>query len=301
MEQFSLSKKPKAASPNSSEDEAEQDHIRSSARSSDSMAELDIMSLLDQGRLSQIKKDFKLFDNHAIPKQEFISIMMHHLPEVSDKLRMVGGLCELFEQVDVNHDQVLEWDEFSNYIIEQGMMNNDRTLIDAFKNYEPITDWRDESKHENDIEHMQYLPRLKHLLVMERKSKSFKVYNMRTGKFMKEVKGHRGPVISAAHAPELKYVATSDSSLLYSCFYNSYSSQYSTQFRRSYFLYWTQGSQPHSTHAKYSLHKLQHHIRISGCYMLHRTSCHLAYFWSILWRSNHSHPSPAHIHQSYIL
>jgi WD40 repeat protein len=213
MEQFSLSKKLKVASPNSSEDEAEEDHIRSGARSSDSIAELDIMSLLDQGRLSQIKKDFKLFDNHAIPKREFISIMMHHLPDVGDKLRMVGGLCELFEQIDVNHDQVLEWDEFSNYIIEQGMMNNDRTLIDAFKNYEPITDWRDEAKHENDIEYMQYLPRLKHLLVMERKSKSFKVYNMRTGKFMKEVKGHRGPVISAAHAPELKYVATSGNDL----------------------------------------------------------------------------------------
>lgn len=46
--------------------------------------------------------------------------MLHHLPETKDRVGLVKNLIELFKQIDVNNDQTLEWDEFTNHIIELG-------------------------------------------------------------------------------------------------------------------------------------------------------------------------------------
>jgi len=81
----------------------------------------------------------------------------------------------------VNGDESLEWDEFSNHIIELGMVRKDRTFIDAIKNYYS-SEIIDTEKHDTEIEHMYYLPKLNHLLVMERDAKKFKVYNAKNGK-----------------------------------------------------------------------------------------------------------------------
>jgi WD40 repeat protein len=62
------------------------------------------------------------------------------------------------------------------------MVRKDRTFIDAIKNYY-ASDIKDEEKHDTEVESMFYIDKLKHLLVMERDSKRFKVYDTKTGKF----------------------------------------------------------------------------------------------------------------------
>ena len=93
------------------------------------------------------------------------------------------------------------------------MVNKDRTFIDAIKNYFP-SDLKDEAKHDTEIENMFYIEKLKHLLVMERDSKKFKIYNSKTGKQLyerpdKSVKG--GTVISA------EYIEIGTSKLVATC------------------------------------------------------------------------------------
>ena len=51
---------------------------------------------------------------------EFIKVMLNHLPETRNKVGLVANLVELFRQIDVNNDQTLEWDEFTGHIIELG-------------------------------------------------------------------------------------------------------------------------------------------------------------------------------------
>jgi hypothetical protein len=47
--------------------------------------------------------------------------MLNHLgSEYTDKTKLVKELIELFRQIDVNDDQTLEWEEFTNHIIELG-------------------------------------------------------------------------------------------------------------------------------------------------------------------------------------
>lgn len=128
------------------------------------------------------------------------------------QVRMVRNLIDLFRQIDVNNDKTLEWVEFTNHIIELGMVRKDKVFIDAIKNYQP-SDIRD-GKHDTEIEHMYYLPRLQHLLVMERDAKRFKVYNARNGKWMMNVPeknvGNGGAFIAADYVEQgnLKFVAT---------------------------------------------------------------------------------------------
>ena len=74
------------------------------------------------------------------------------------------------------------------------MVRKDRTFIDAIKNYY-ASEIKDTEKHDTEIEHMYYIEKLKHLLVMERDSKRFKVYNAKTGKWLQNVPGKLSRVL----------------------------------------------------------------------------------------------------------
>tara|TARA_B110001450_G_C17346481_1_gene369682 strand:- start:93 stop:506 length:414 start_codon:yes stop_codon:yes gene_type:complete len=114
--------------------------------------------------------------------EEFIKVMLIHLPDTRDKVGLVKNLIELFRQIDVNNDQSLEWDEFTGHIIELGMVMKDRTFIDAIKHYF-ASDIKDDKKHDTEVENIVYFDQMKekHMMVMERDSKKFKIYNTTTG------------------------------------------------------------------------------------------------------------------------
>jgi WD40 repeat protein len=113
--------------------------------------------------------------------------------------------------VDVNGDETLEWEEFSNHIIELGMVRKDRTFIDAIKTYQQSS-IMDTEKHDTEIESIFYLAPLQHLLVMEKDSKRFKVYNAKNGKLIQSVPEKLGmsggAVISADYIEKYQLVAT---------------------------------------------------------------------------------------------
>ena len=94
----------------------------------------DIMSHLNYRKLQKIKEDF-MKQEEGLSMQQFIKVMLNHLPETRDRTGLVKNLIELFRQIDVNNDASLEWDEFTGHIIELGMVRKDATFIDAIKNY----------------------------------------------------------------------------------------------------------------------------------------------------------------------
>jgi hypothetical protein len=49
--------------------------------------------------------------------------MLHYTDLKDEKLKInyVEALIDAFEQIDVNGDETLEWDEFSNFIVETGI------------------------------------------------------------------------------------------------------------------------------------------------------------------------------------
>lgn len=119
-------------------------------------------------------------EEEGLSLEQFIKVMLIHLPETRDQVGLVKNLIELFRQIDVNNDHSLEWDEFTGHIIELGMVMKDRTFIDAIKNYF-ASDIKDEKKHDTEVENIVYFDKLNHMMIMERDSKKFKVYDTKTG------------------------------------------------------------------------------------------------------------------------
>ena len=169
----------------------------------------DILSMLNQDNLEQIKKDFKRKDN-GLDISQFVMVMLHHLKECDNKIQRVESLLELFRQIDVNGDETMEWEEFTNYIVELGMVRKDDTFIDSIKEYY-MSHVKDEEKHEAEVEYMFYFgEKLNQLLIMERDNKKFKVYDATTGKCENRgVTGHTGAVIAAEYIKEQDIIVTS--------------------------------------------------------------------------------------------
>jgi hypothetical protein len=93
----------------------------------------DILSHLNYKKLEKISEDFRKNMKKGLTLLEYLKVMLKHLPDIKDKVGLVKNLIELFKQIDVNGDETLEWDEFSNHIIELGMVRKDKTFIDAIK------------------------------------------------------------------------------------------------------------------------------------------------------------------------
>lgn len=120
---------------------------------------------------------------------------------------LILNIIELFKQIDVNDDGSLEWEEFSNHIIESGMSKRESKFVDQIKNYYPST-LQDSSRHEHEIEHIFFFPKLKFFLVMERDLKEFKVYNTKKLQYVRSIAGHRGNITSAEHIWDRDILAT---------------------------------------------------------------------------------------------
>ena len=54
---------------------------------------------------------------------EFVAVMQAHLPLASnasaaEQVQLVANLKEVFDQVDVNGDERMEWEELTSFIVE---------------------------------------------------------------------------------------------------------------------------------------------------------------------------------------
>ncbi len=51
-------------------------------------------------------------------------------------IKLIRSLANLFDEIDLNGNGVLEWEEFTNYIIEKAtVLNNVKTKLDEIKVY----------------------------------------------------------------------------------------------------------------------------------------------------------------------
>ena len=105
---------------------------------------LDIMMLLDTNHLSDIRKEF-IDAEDGLELVAFVEAMLKYLSKDDvDEKHLVASLCELFAQVDVNGDATMEWEEFYEYIHEQGMADND-TMNRLMMKYNERPWWEDRS------------------------------------------------------------------------------------------------------------------------------------------------------------
>eukprot|EP00330_Aristerostoma_sp_ATCC50986_P010047 CAMPEP_0114576046 /NCGR_PEP_ID=MMETSP0125-20121206/842_1 /TAXON_ID=485358 ORGANISM="Aristerostoma sp., Strain ATCC 50986" /NCGR_SAMPLE_ID=MMETSP0125 /ASSEMBLY_ACC=CAM_ASM_000245 /LENGTH=162 /DNA_ID=CAMNT_0001764237 /DNA_START=127 /DNA_END=615 /DNA_ORIENTATION=- len=124
----------------------------------------DILNLLPRKNLSLIEKQFP--KDSGLELDEFVKTLLIHLEydnktDPYKRLRITLKLIDLFKEIDVNGDETMEWEEFSSYIIELGMIKKDRNIANVIKNYNVSQSLRDTVKHDNEIEKTYFFDKTK--------------------------------------------------------------------------------------------------------------------------------------------
>jgi WD40 repeat protein len=132
------------------------------------------------------------------------------------KIDYFEALIDSFEQIDVNGDETMEWDEFSNYIVETGIAKQKKNFIDVIRNYH-INTSISKITHDSEIIKCLFVPKLKNLFVLESRSKKIKIINFDSNSNLSTKKtriieaAHQSSVINIEHIPSINVIVTSGS------------------------------------------------------------------------------------------
>ena len=98
--------------------------------------DIDIMSYINKDKLNLINDAFNKL-GMGLTLDEFLRIMLHFadISTEKEKINYVEKLIDAFKQIDVNGDETLEWDEFSNFIVETGISKQKSNFVDVIRNY----------------------------------------------------------------------------------------------------------------------------------------------------------------------
>lgn len=127
-----------------------------------------------------------------------ISELSHDFDE---RINLVYGLYKLFLEIDFNGDEHMQWEEFTQFIIDTVMGENNEKLENEeeedqihtgkdlsekqllkYKRYNVSTLVEDKSLHDTEIIDSLYSSKIDILFVVEYKTKTIKLYNAKIGK-----------------------------------------------------------------------------------------------------------------------
>ena len=180
--------------------------------SDDSKKSVDIMAYINKDKLNLINDTFNKLGT-GLNLDQFLQIMLHFcdLKTDDEKIIYFEKLIDAFNQIDVNGDETLIWDEFSNYIVESGAAKGKDHFVNYIRNYHVSTTAKDKEKHENEISKIYFFEPIKHLLVIENERKKILIYNYLTGALITSFLSHNGSVLAAEYLSGQDLVVTSGS------------------------------------------------------------------------------------------
>ena len=165
-----------------------------------------IMMLLDLNKINKLAEFFKGYKD-GIEKVIFISKMKTELPnnlnDPMDEANLVYGLYKFFCEIDFNGDEHMQWEEFTQFIIDtvegdneakvteneddnNNKLFNEKEMI-KFKRYHLSKKLKDNLIHKREIISAVFLSRINMIIMNEYGTKILKIYNPRTGKSDKTV------------------------------------------------------------------------------------------------------------------
>ena len=151
----------------------------------------DLSMNFDPFTISLLKKEFEL-RNDSLKLEQFVVILKEHLNHWRDDLPdretvLVNLLVQLFEDIDMNGNGELDWDEFTNYIIEKANTINKQKFnqIDSIKNYS-LSSLKLSFSSEKGIQKLINLEDIDRFGVIEEYSDTIQFFHPETG----QVVGH---------------------------------------------------------------------------------------------------------------
>ena len=159
-----------------------------------------IMMLLDLNKINKLHDFYSSYPD-GIERSLFVKTLEKELPnnltDPTDQTNLVYGLYKFFCEIDFNGDGQMQWEEFTQFIIDTVEGDNDAKLDEAedfdktqifnakkmikYKRYHVSNRIKDNLIHKKDVICAAFIPRLDIILVNEYSTKVIKVYNPKTG------------------------------------------------------------------------------------------------------------------------
>ena len=159
-----------------------------------------IMMLLDLNKINKLHDFYSSYPD-GIERELFVKIMEKELPnnlnDPTDQTNLVYGLYKFFCEIDFNGDGQMQWEEFTQFIIDTVEGDNDAKIDEAeddnkaqifnekkmvkFKRYHVSTRIKDNLIHKKDVISAVFIPRIDLIIINEYGTKLIKVYNPKTG------------------------------------------------------------------------------------------------------------------------
>ncbi|KAL4503262.1 hypothetical protein ABPG72_000868 [Tetrahymena utriculariae] len=153
----------------------------------------DLTLNFDPFTINVLKNEFGIRDMQMKLSQFIVVVKEHLLSWQVDipnrETKLVRCLTNLFEEIDLNGNGILEWDEFTNYVIEKAtVLNNIKTKVDEIKTYtkSQVKPLQAQTKHlthkfNNLVTKILYIPHIDRLALYEEGSAEILFMNPETG------------------------------------------------------------------------------------------------------------------------
>ena len=151
-----------------------------------------LLMQLDKTAMSSIRTSFS---HHpaGLDLYTFVLMAMTYMRSCVGSREDVAALIEMFRDIDVNGDEVMEWEEFTSHLVQLASTYGEDTTSSQLPHFTPAV-LEDTSSHERVVDAVRYVPGLKKLVLFERNSRRFKVYSCDM-KALATVRGHRAPLL----------------------------------------------------------------------------------------------------------
>ena len=155
-----------------------------------------LMMLIDLKKINKIEEKFEKYPD-GLDRLTFIKLMKNELPtnasDPYDEINLVYGLYKLFCETDLSGDGIMQWSEFTQFMIDrvegeddaadpndtEGMKEKEMIKYKRYMISEKVKDY---TIHKKDIISAVYYQKIDKIFIAEYNSKILKIYNPRTGR-----------------------------------------------------------------------------------------------------------------------
>ena len=155
-----------------------------------------LMMLIDLKKINKIEEEFEKYPD-GLDRLTFIKLMKKEIninsSDPYDEIDLIYGLYKLFCEIDLSGDEIMQWSEFTQFMIDRVEGENDSAnpenhegIVEKemikYKRYMISDKVIDYNIHKNEVENAIFYNKVDKLFVSEYNSKILKIYNPHTGK-----------------------------------------------------------------------------------------------------------------------
>eukprot|EP00948_MAST-09A_sp_MAST-9A-sp1_P003172 g3172.t1 len=138
---------------------------------------MDVMMSLEGRKLDELREIFMTKED-GLTLQEFVSTLVEKLEKTIDTVDddFISDLIELFKEIDINGDGTMEWNEFTKFCVESGLVATRRQIVPLAFMYKDQAKYTDKTSSGPFIRRLRYFKELKLFASCEAETHFVRVY-----------------------------------------------------------------------------------------------------------------------------